>query len=101
VDEAVPPRAGGADLLQLRDGRILVSHAARAYPGSIYVTISHDEGRTWDTAHTHVLTHDLANYDSTYPTSGQLPDDTILTTWYGNLFGKFYVAVLRYRPEDL
>jgi len=90
-----------AHLLQLSDGRILVSHAARAYPGSIYVTISHDEGRTWDTDHTRLITHDLANYDSTYPTSGQLPDGTILTTWYGNLFGKFYVAVLRYRPEDL
>lgn len=90
-----------AHLLQLQDGRILVSHSARAYPGSIYITLSHDEGRTWDTAHTRLVTDDLANYDSTYPTSGQLPDGTILTTWYSNLFGKFFIAVLRHRPEEL
>lgn len=90
-----------AHLLQLQDGRILVSHASRHYPGSIYVTTSRDEGRTWDTDHTRIVTMDLQNFDSCYPTSGQLADGTILTTWYGNLFGRFYVALLRYRPEAL
>ena len=39
--------------------------------------------------------------DACYPNSGQLADGTVLTTWYSNLFGKFYLALLRYRPEDL
>jgi hypothetical protein len=90
-----------AHLLQLQDGRILCTHASRAYPGSIYVTLSNDEGETWDTANTRIITNDLANFDSTYPTTGQLPDGTLLTTWYANLFGKFFVAVKRYRPESL
>src|SRR5690606_24995057 len=88
-------------LLQLQDGRILASHASRFYPGSIYVTTSDDEGRTWNTDRTRIVACDLPNDDSCYPTSGQLADGTILTTWYGNLFGKFYIAVMRYRPEDL
>ena len=90
-----------AHLLQLQDGRILCTHASRTYPGSVYVTLSRDEGETWDTENTRIITNDLANFDSTYPTSGQLADGTLLTTWYANLFGKFYVAVKRYRPENL
>ena len=90
-----------AHLLQLQDGRVLCTHASRTYPGSVYVTLSRDEGETWDTENTRIITNDLANFDSTYPTSGQLADGTLLTTWYANLFGKFYVAVKRYRPESL
>jgi hypothetical protein len=86
-------------LLQLQDGRILCSHASRAYPGSIYVTTSSDEGATWNASR--VITNDLQNWDTSYPTSGQLADGTIITTWYANLFGKFFVAALRYKPEDV
>ena len=93
--------ASPAHLLQLADGRILCTHASRYYPGSIYVTVSNDGGRTWDTANTKTLAMDLQNVDSCYPTTGQLPDGTLLTTWYSNLFAKFYVSVLRYRPEQL
>jgi hypothetical protein len=90
-----------AHLLQLQGGRILCTHASRAYPGSIYVTISRDEGQTWDTKATRIITHDLANTDSTYPTTAQLSDGTLLTAWHSSLFGKFFVAVKRYRPADL
>ncbi len=93
--------ASPAHLLQLADGRILCTHASRFYPGSIYATVSRDEGRTWDTSNTRIVAMDLQNVDSCYPNSGQLSDGTILTTWYSNLFAKFYIAVLRYRPEDL
>jgi hypothetical protein len=90
-----------AHLLQLQDGRILCSHGARIYPGSIYVTVSRDEGETWDTERTRIVANDLPNWDSCYPTSGQMADGTIITVWYGNLFGKFFAAAMRYRPEDL
>jgi hypothetical protein len=90
-----------AHLLQLRDGRILCTHASRAYPGSVYVTLSCDEGETWDSHSTRIITNDLANNDTTYPTTTQLADGSLATTWYGNLFGKFFIAVKRYRPEDL
>jgi len=90
-----------AHLLQLQDGRILCTHASRMYPGSVYVTVSRDEGDTWDSANMKLITNDLQNIDSCYPTSGQLADGALLTTWYSNLFGKFYIAVLRWRPEQL
>lgn len=90
-----------AHLLQLEDGRILCTHASRSYPRSVYATISRDEGKSWDTDNTRIITNDLTNNDTTYPTTAQLSDGTLVTTWYGNLFGKFFVAVKRYRPEDL
>ena len=71
------------------------------YPGSVYITVSRDEGETWESGAMKLFANDLQNIDSCYPTSGQLPDGTLLTTWYSNLFGKFYIAVLRWRPEQL
>ena len=50
---------------------------------------------------TKIVTNDIINFDNCYPTSAQLADGTILTTWYANLFGKFYVAVKRYATERL
>ncbi|MBC8869623.1 MAG: exo-alpha-sialidase [Planctomycetes bacterium] len=90
-----------AHLLQMKDGRILCTHASRHYPRSVYATVSRDEGETWDTPNTRIITNDLTNNDTTYPTTAQLADGTLVTTWYANLFGKFFVAVKRYRPEDL
>jgi hypothetical protein len=88
-------------LIQLQDGRILCTHASRSYPGSVYVTLSSDEGTTWDTANTRIVTNDIANWDSCYPTSGQMADGTIITVWYANLFGKFFIPALLYRAEGL
>jgi len=85
-------------LLQLQDGRILCTHASRAYPGSIYVTLSHDEGATWDTDNTRIVANDIANWDACYPTSGQMADGSIITVWYMNLFGKFFIPALIYKP---
>jgi hypothetical protein len=81
-------------LLQLQDGRILCSHASRSYPGSIYVTTSSDEGRTWGASR--VIANDQENFDNTYPTTAQLKDGTLVTVWYANRFGKFFIAALRY-----
>ena len=90
-----------AHLLRLQDGRILCTHASRQYPASIYATISEDEGQSWQTTRTKIVTDDLIGFDACYPNSGQLPDGVILTTWYANMFGKFFVAVKRYAPEEL
>jgi sialidase-1 len=80
---------------------VLCTHAARGPRGGIYVTVSEDQGRTWRTDRTRVVTNDLRNYDSTYPTSAQTADGTVVTVWYANMFGKFFIAGLRYRPEAL
>jgi len=88
-------------LLQLADGRIMCTHASRLYPGSIYVTVSSDEGETWDTDNTRILVNDIANYDSCYPNSGQMADGTIISVWYNNLFGKFFINYMLFRPEDI
>ncbi|HVF10715.1 MAG TPA: sialidase family protein [Abditibacteriaceae bacterium] len=93
--------ASPGHLLQLQDGRILCTHASRVYPGSIYVTLSGDEGVTWDTANTRIVTNDIPNLDACYPNSAQLADGTIITVWYANLFGKFFIAALRWPPEQL
>ncbi len=90
-----------AHLIQLQDGRFLCTHASRGYPASIYVTVSEDQGATWNTANTKVITNDIVSEDSTYPTTCQLADGTLLTAWYGSLFGKFYIAGLRYAPGEL
>jgi hypothetical protein len=88
-------------LLLLQDGRLLCSHASRTYPGSIYLTTSADEGRTWNAARTRVVANNLVTFDFSYPTTGQLRDGTLITVWYGNLFGKFFIRGLRHRPELL
>ena len=88
-------------LLQLQDGRMLCTHASRGYPGSIYVTVSRDEGETWDTASTRIIAHDLHNMDSCYPSSGQMADGTIITVWYDNHFGKFYIPTFLWHPEQI
>jgi len=90
-----------AHLLRLQDGRFLCTHSGRKYPASIYVTVSEDEGETWRTDRTKVVTQDLVSYDSTYPTTGQLADGRLITVWYGCLFGKFFIAGLIYSPEEL
>ena len=88
-------------LLQLADGRILCTHASRAHPGSVYITVSYDEGKTWDTKNTRIIANDITNYDACYPTSGQMSDGKIITVWYNNKFGKFYISSLIYKPEDI
>jgi hypothetical protein len=93
--------ASPGHLLILRDGRLLCTHASRHHPGSVYVTVSRDEGRTWDTHATKIVTNDMPGDDSCYPTSAQLEDGTIVTTWYMNLFGRFAIMLARYGVKDL
>jgi hypothetical protein len=88
-------------LLQLQDGRILCTHASRLYPGSIFVTVSDDEGITWNTESTRIVANDVVNFDACYPTTGQRKDGALITVWYANLFGKFFIPSLTYHPEQI
>ncbi len=97
----LPSLNSPAHLLPLQDGRILCTHASRMYPGSVYVTVSRDDGETWASDTMKLVANDLQNFDSGYPTTGQLPDGTLLTTWYANLFGQFFIAVLRWLPDQV
>jgi len=90
-----------AHLILLADGRLLATHAQRSHPGAIYVTTSSDEGVTWDTGRTKIVTQDLNNFDATYPTSVQFSDGSLLTVWYANRFGKFHIGTARYAVSDL
>ena len=90
-----------ACLVRLHDGRLLCTHASRQHPRSIYLTLSEDGGRTWNTGHTCVLANDIANRDSCYPTTVQRPDGSLVSVWYANRFGRFYVTAALYRLEDV
>ncbi|MCL2665346.1 MAG: exo-alpha-sialidase, partial [Defluviitaleaceae bacterium] len=97
----MPSLSTPAHLIKLADGRLMATHSSRQYPNSVYVTVSNDEGVTWQTRSTKTVCQDLVNFDSTYPTSVQFADGTLFTVWYGNRFGKFYIGYARYGPESL
>jgi hypothetical protein len=97
----MPSMSTPAHLTLLADGRLLVTHASRAYPASVYLTVSDDEGETWNTQSTKIVTQDLLNWDSTYPTTVQFSDGSLFTVWYGSRFGKFFIGTAKYGLEDL
>ena len=69
-------------LLQLRSGTIVCAYGYRREPYGIRVTLSHDDGETWDIGHEIVLRDDGLHRDLGYPASIQLEDDRILTIYY-------------------
>ena len=70
------------DLLMLDDGRVLATYGHRRPPYGIRACLSEDGGRTWDTGNEVVLRDDGIGRDMGYPSSVQLPDGSILTTYY-------------------
>ena len=68
-----------AHLLRLRDGRILCVYRRRFLPFGVAGVFSSDNGRTWDHEHPILLGTRPTAYGG-WPTSIQLPDDTMLTT---------------------
>jgi hypothetical protein len=73
-----------AHLLLLRDGRVLCTFGHRVDPWGHQAAISTDEGKTWRIHETKVIRDDSLPGWTTYPTSSQLIDGSIFTT-YGNL----------------
>lgn len=71
-----------ADLLLLRDGRVVLSYGHRRPPYGVRAVVSLDEGATWDHDNTLVLVADSSTSDCGYPSSVQLPNGDIFTAYY-------------------
>jgi sialidase-1 len=71
-----------ADLIRLKDGRILMTFGERNRPFGVHALLSADNGKSWDAQHPIVLADDAANIDCGYPSSVQLPDGRIVTMYY-------------------
>jgi sialidase-1 len=91
-----------ADLIQLADGRLLCTYGSRsgrhADPGGIRATFSEDNGETWRIDKEVRIRKDFLNFDIGYPESMQLPDGRILTVYYFNLFGRFFLGQTVWKP---
>jgi sialidase-1 len=90
-----------ADLIQLRDGRLMASYGVRtehATPEGVRACFSSDNGETWDIGTEVQLRNDFSNWDVGYPESLELPDGRVLTVYYGNLFGKYFLGGTYWKP---
>lgn len=103
----VPVRKSGmighpADLLQLADGRLLCTYGQRsarhADPGGIRATFSLDNGETWQVEKEVAIRQDFLNWDIGYPESMQLGDGRILTVYYFNMFGRYFLGQSTWKP---
>lgn len=70
------------DLILLKNGDVLLTYGERNKPFGVEALVSHDKGKTWDTASKTVLADDAASTDCGYPSSVQLPDGGIVTVYY-------------------
>lgn len=70
------------NLLNLRDGRILLSYGYRRPPYGVRACLSEDQGRTWDIRREIVIRDDGWHGDLGYPSSIELADGQILTLHY-------------------
>jgi BNR/Asp-box repeat. len=90
------------DLIQLADGRLMATYGVRPgphfKPGGIRACFSSDNGKTWDISTEVQLRNDFINWDIGYPESIQMPDKSIMTVYYYNLFGKYYLGATFWKP---
>lgn len=90
------------DLIQLTDGRIMATYGIRTgphdKPGGIRACFSKDNGETWDIKTEVQIRNDFINWDTGYPESLQMPDGSILTVYYYNLFGKYFIGGTFWKP---
>ncbi|MCC6391541.1 MAG: exo-alpha-sialidase [Bryobacterales bacterium] len=91
-----------ADLMQLADGRLLCTYGLRSGihsdPGGIRASFSEDNGETWKIDSEVRIRKDFLNMDIGYPESMQLDDGQILTVYYFNLFGRYFLGQTIWRP---
>ena len=71
------------DLIQLQDGRLVLTYGHRAEPYGIRARISDDKGDSWSDPI--VLRDDAGDWDIGYPRSVQRPDGKLVTVYYYNL----------------
>jgi hypothetical protein len=90
------------DLIQLSDGRIMATYGIRpgqhTTPGGIRACFSSDNGATWDIATEVPLRSDFLNVDIGYPESLEMADGKVLTVYYYNLFGKYFLGGTWWKP---
>jgi Neuraminidase (sialidase) len=90
------------DLIQLADGRLMASYGIRppnhGRPGGIRAAFSRDNGETWDVENEVQIRKDFINWDIGYPESVQLPDGKVLTVYYYNLFGRYFLGGTYWTP---
>ena len=67
-------------LLQLKDGRLLMSYGYRRSPWGNQARVSEDKGRTWSSPIT--ISDDGPSNDLGYPSTVELSDGSLLTVWY-------------------
>jgi sialidase-1 len=91
-----------ADMIQLADGRLMASYGVRTehtLPEGVRACFSSDDGQTWDIGTEVQIRNDFRNWDIGYPESMQLPDGRVLTVYYGNLFGNYFLGGSFWKPE--
>ena len=104
------PAEHPADVIKLKDGRVLMTYSRRVTPWGILGMISNDDGKTWDENNRILLTAD-SGIDQGYPSTLQREDGAIVTVYYSSelhlskgtrpeVLGLHGAAVI-YNPEDL
>ena len=94
-----------ADLIELADGRVLLTYGQRNTPRGVEAILSRDGGRTWDPSTKVKLAEEVKYGDNGYPSSVQIGDGSIVTMYYqvdhpeGALEGAKTKLVI-WRPED-
>lgn len=81
------PREAGLDgfpahLFHLADGRVAAVTACREPPGSVRLTVSDDEGETWEAAAALTVAGDLGTRDLGYPTATLARDGSVFVAYY-------------------
>ena len=71
-----------ADLIELADGRIIMTHGQRTRPMGVQALVSDDGGSTWKQKDKLALAWQAPNRDTGYPSSLVRRDGKILTLYY-------------------
>ena len=71
-----------ADLIELADGRIIMTHGQRTRPMGVQALVSDDGGTTWKQKDKLALAWQAPNRDTGYPSSLVRRDGKILTLYY-------------------
>jgi Neuraminidase (sialidase) len=71
-----------ADLIVLKDGRVVMTFGERNPPRGVHAMLSADGGKTWTPSDHIVLANDSPNTDCGYPSSWEVSPGRVLTIYY-------------------